>query len=102
MLQVLRSQHFDRWLKGLKDARAIARIVARLRSFELGNFGDCKPIKSKVWELRIHYGPGYRIYYTQSGSVAYLLLVGGTKSSQPEDIEEAIRLAKEIHKESKL
>jgi putative addiction module killer protein len=101
MLQLLRSADFDKWLKGLKDGRAIARIAARLRSFEFGNLGDCKAVKGSVWELRIHYGPSYRIYYTQQGQITYLLLVGGTKSSQRADINEAVRLANEILKEQK-
>jgi putative addiction module killer protein len=84
----------------LKDKQAIARITARIRSFELGNMGDCKPIKGGVWELRVHFGAGYRIYYTQQGQLTYFLLIGGSKSSQPRDIEAALVMAREIAKET--
>lgn len=101
MIQLLRSAAFDKWLKGLKDRRAVALIAARIRSFELGNRGDCKPIKDGVWELRIHYGSGYRIYYTQYGQLTYFLLIGGAKSSQQKDIDTAVLMAKQLAKELK-
>ena len=62
MNQLLRSEAFNKWLGGLKDKQAIARIAARIRSFEMGNLGDCKPVKDSVWELRVHHGVSYRIY----------------------------------------
>ncbi len=101
MIQILRSAVFDKWLNGLKDKQAVARIAARIRSFEMGNVGDCKPVKGGVWELRVHHGAGYRIYYTQNGQVTYFLLIGGVKSTQQKDIETAVLMAKEIAKELK-
>jgi putative addiction module killer protein len=100
MFQILRLPEFDRWLKTLKDRQAAARIALRIRSFELGNLGDCKPVKGSVWELRVHYGPGYRVYYTRRGTVTYFLLVGGTKATQQKDIDAAVLLAKHLAKES--
>lgn len=76
MYTVLRSDSFDKWLAGLKDAKGKARIVARIKSAELGNLGDVKPVGEGISEMRIHYGPGYRVYFTQRGKVVILLLVG--------------------------
>ena len=99
MYQFLRSDVFERWLKGLKDTRAKARILARIRSAEHGNFGDCRPIGDGVSEMRIHYGPGYRLYYTRRGEVIYLLLVGGDKGSQKRDIKAALAMAANLGKD---
>lgn len=93
MYTVLRSDSFDKWLAGLKDAKGKARIVARIKSAELGNLGDVKPVGEGISEMRIHYGPGYRVYFTQRGKVVILLLVGGGKSSQKRDIERAKALS---------
>jgi putative addiction module killer protein len=101
MIQVLRSDAFSKWLGGLKDKQATARIAARIRSFELGNSGDCKPVRGGVWELRVHHGAGYRIYYTRHGQMTYFLLIGGVKSTQQKDIDTAVLMAKEIAKELK-
>ena len=101
MTQILRSEAFNKWLSALRDKQAIARIAARIRSFELGNPGDCKPVKGGVWELRVHHGAGYRIYYTRHGQLTYFLLIGGVKSTQQKDIEAAVMMAKEIAKELK-
>ncbi|MDH7793915.1 type II toxin-antitoxin system RelE/ParE family toxin [Ochrobactrum sp. AN78] len=94
-----RSDQFDRWLKSLKDQRARLRILHRLTAAEQGNFGDVEPIGEGVSEMRLHYGPGYRIYYTRQGATIYLLLVGGDKSSQKRDIKKAIEMARAIGKE---
>jgi len=75
-----RTAEFDAWLSDLKDKIGKARIVKRIRAAEAGNFGDCEPVGKGVSEMRIHVGPGYRVYYTRSGEVVYLLLVGGDKS----------------------
>lgn len=99
MYQFLLSTQFRLWLGALSDERAKARIAKRIRSAEAGNMGDCSPVGEGVSEMRIHYGPGYRLYYTRKGEVVYLLLVGGDKSSQPRDIKRAIAMAKEIGKE---
>lgn len=95
----LRSDEFDAWLAGLKDKVGRARIALRIRSAELGNFGDCEPVGEGVSEMRIHFGPGYRVYYTRRGEVLYLLLVGGNKSSQKRDIKRAIEMARVLNKE---
>lgn len=95
----LRTEEFDAWLSALKDKVGRARIAHRIRSAELGNFGDCEPVGSGVSEMRVHVGPGYRVYYTRRGEIVYLLLVGGDKSSQKRDIQRAIELARTLGKE---
>jgi putative addiction module killer protein len=80
----------------LKDANAVARIAARIRRLELGNMGDVKPVGEGVSELRIDYGPGYRIYFVQQGSTAVVLLCGGDKRTQNKDIRTAKQMAKEV------
>ena len=77
------------WLYSLRDKMAVYRIRARLDRVELGNFGTVKPVGNGVSELRIHHGPGYRVYYAISGKAVVLLLVGGDKSTQQGDIETA-------------
>ncbi|MBZ0170469.1 hypothetical protein MELA_02929 [Candidatus Methylomirabilis lanthanidiphila] len=94
-----RSEEFDAWLAGLKDTVGRARIVHRIRSAERGNFGDCEPVGEGVSEMRIHFGPGYRVYFTRRGEVVYLLLVGGDKSSQKRDIKHANEMARGLNKE---
>lgn len=78
------------WLDGLRDYKAAARILARLEKLRDGHFGDCKPLKSGVWELRIDVGPGYRLYYSRVGREVILLLLGGDKRGQSRDIAKAI------------
>lgn len=96
MYTVLRSKEFDVWLSGLKDRVAKARILARLISVELGNFGDAHAVGSGISELRFHFGPGYRVYYTLRGKVLVYVLGGGDKSSQLKDIIKAKALARAI------
>lgn len=91
----LRTDEFDAWLLALKDKIGRARIAHRIRSAEHGNFGDCEPVGEGVSEMRVHVGPGYRVYYTRRGEVVYLLLLGGDKSSQKRAIELARALDKE-------
>ena len=81
---------FTRWLNSLKDARDRRRILARLRRIEQGNYGDCKPIQDGVFELRLFFGPGYRIYFGKDGETLVILLCGGDKNSQGKDIKQAI------------
>ncbi|MHC2103395.1 type II toxin-antitoxin system RelE/ParE family toxin [Methylobacterium sp.] len=81
----------------MRDHRAKARIVARIRAAGFGNFGDVKPVGEGVFEMRISYGPGYRLYYVRRGEVTYLLLNGGDKSSQDRDIQKAKALAKHLY-----
>jgi putative addiction module killer protein len=95
----LRSEEFDAWLSALKDKVGRARIIHRIRSAEHGNFGDCEPVGEGVSEMRIHFGPGYRVYYTRRGEVIYLLLLGGDKASQKRDIKRAIEMARTLDKE---
>ena len=95
----LRTEEFDTWLSGLKDRVGRARIVHRIRSAEHGNFGDCKPVGEGVSEMRIHIGPGYRVYFSRRSEVIYLLLLGSDKSSQKRDIKRAIEMARTLDKE---
>ncbi|WP_449370815.1 type II toxin-antitoxin system RelE/ParE family toxin [Thiomonas sp.] len=95
----LRTEEFDVWLSALEDKVGRARIVHRIRSAEQGNFGDCGPVGEGVSEMRIHVGPGYRVYYARQGEVIYLLLLGGDKSSQKRDIKRAIEMARTLDRE---
>ena len=96
MNTIVRTAVFDRWLARLKDARAKARIIKRIRSAERGNFGDCKVVGGSVTEMRIHYGSGYRVYFARKAKVVFVLLCGGTKSRQQRDIERARVMAQQI------
>lgn len=96
MLTVRQTDAYRRWFTNLKDTRAKARIDVRIRRLALGNAGDVKPVGKGVSELRISYGPGYRVYYKQYDSVVVILLVGGDKSTQSKDIEKAIELANNL------
>ena len=96
MNTLLRSSDFDAWLSSLADQKAKARILARLLSAALGNFGDCEPVGEGVSEMRIHVGAGYRVYYTRTGSTVYVLLAGGLKASQAKDIAKAKRMARDL------
>ena len=89
------SSPFLDWLLGLKDAKARAMVRARLNRVQLGNFGDCKSIGEGVFELRISYGPGYRVYFGRDGEVVVVLLCGGNKGTQQRDIAKAKVLWKE-------
>ena len=100
MFTFIRHSAFDDWLRRLSDVKGKARILARIRSAEIGNFGDCKPVGDGVSEMRVHAGPGYRVYFVRQGSVIYVLLCGGDKSSQSRDIERAKVLARELPKET--
>ena len=95
MFTILRSATFDRWLSRLRDRQAVDRIVARLLAAEDGHLGDVRPVGGGVSELRIQYGPGYRIYFITRGAEFVILLCGGDKNSQRRDIERAKRMATE-------
>lgn len=96
MVTLLRTAIFDDWLHELRDQKAKARILARLKSASFGNFGDCAPVGEGVSEMRIHTGPGYRVYFVRTGNTVYVLLVGGDKASQKSDIARAKRMAAEL------
>ena len=81
---------FGEWLTGLKDARARAKVAARLARLMVGNFGDCKALRDGVWELRVDWGPGYRVYYAMIDQKCVLLLGGGDKRRQTADIKRAV------------
>ena len=95
VLEILKSATFEAWFNGLEDSQAQARINARIRRLSLGNPGDVKPVGSGISEMRIDYGPGYRVYYAQRGQALILLLVGGDKRTQDSDIKRAIASAKD-------
>ncbi|MGH9945771.1 MAG: type II toxin-antitoxin system RelE/ParE family toxin [Pyrinomonadaceae bacterium] len=96
MFAFLRTPEFDEWLAKLRDQKGKARILARIRSADGGNFGDCEPIGDGVSEMRIHVGPGYRLYFCRKGKVVYVLLCGGDKSSQKRDIKIAKQILREL------
>jgi len=93
MIEVRQTAEFSDWLRRLKDAEAAARIVVRLRRLELGNPGDVRSVGRGVMEMRIAYGPGYRIYYVHRGAEIVILLCGGDKRTQRQDIKRARALA---------
>jgi putative addiction module killer protein len=95
VIEVRQTGIFSEWLRRLRDEKARCRILIRIRRMSLGNFGDVKPVGDGVSELRIDYGPGYRVYLHRRGSVLVLLLAGGTKKTQSTDIDRANKLAKE-------
>lgn len=95
---LLRSSDFDVWLSRVAYQKAKARILARLASATFGNFGDCEPVGEGVSEMRIHVGPGYRVYYARTGSTIYVLPAGGIKSSQTKDIAKAKKMGRELKK----
>jgi putative addiction module killer protein len=81
---------FDDWLSRLHDERTQAKIASRINRLAAGNFGDCKPLRQGLWELRIDWGPGYRVYYAMIGRVCVLILCGGDKRRQSSDIDRAL------------
>ena len=95
IVEVRQTEIFSGWLRKLRDENARARIQIRIRRLSLGNFGDVKPVGGGVSELRIDYGPGYRVYFKQRGEKLVLLLAGGTKDTQEADIAKAKKLAAE-------
>ena len=101
MIEVVRSETFNRWLRGLSDRRAAARISRRLGRVANGLLGDVRSVGEGVSEMRIHYGPGYRLYYVREDENMFVLLCGGDKSSQRRDIEWAKQMASAREKETK-
>jgi putative addiction module killer protein len=93
MIEIIKSDTFDSWLQNLRDIRARARILARIDRLAQGNPGDVKPVGEGISEMRIDYGPGYRIYFIKQGLIVAILLCGGDKSSQDSDIKIAKAIA---------
>ena len=100
MITIRKTDQFLNWLRGVRDIRAVARIQVRIDRLALGNQGDVKSVGSGVKELRVDYGPGYRVYFTQRGDQLVLLLCGGDKRTQDQDIVQAKLLAKEWNDDS--
>jgi putative addiction module killer protein len=96
MFVVRQTEEFVAWLDALKDKRAQIRIVARLRQAETGNLGDWGPIAGDVSEMRVHFGPGYRLYFTRRGNAIIVILNAGKKSTQKKDIARAVKIAAEL------
>ena len=95
------TRDFSVWLLGVTDVLARAAILVRIKRAALGNFGDCHDVGGSVWEMRIHTGAGYRVYYVLDGSSVYLLLAGGTKQRQVSDIARAKTMWQQIRQERK-
>jgi putative addiction module killer protein len=100
MVEVRQTERFVRWLEDLRDLRGRAKVLARIERLIGGNPGDVRPVGSGVSELRINYGPGYRVYYVQRGTTLIILLAGGDKSSQVNDIDEALLSAANLAEET--
>jgi putative addiction module killer protein len=94
--EIRKTEAYARWLDGLRDIRARARVLARVERLAAGNPGDVRPIGEGVSELRIDYGPGYRVYFTTRGRTVIILLAGGDKRTQANDIKAALRLARNL------
>lgn len=96
MFEIRKTETFSKWLDGLDDIRARARILVRIERLAAGNPGDVKPVGEGVSELRIDYGPGYRVYYKRQGRSLVILLAGGDKRTQSRNIKTALRLARNL------
>lgn len=96
MFEIRKTDIFAHWLDCLRDINARARILARIERLACGNPGDVKPVGEGVSELRIDYGPGYRVYYKKQGREVIIMLAGGDKRSQASDIKAALRLARNL------
>ena len=96
MVTVRQTEEYSSWFAKLRDQKARAKIDVRIRRLSLGNPGDVRPCGQGISELRVNYGPGYRVYYTRRGEMIVVLLCGGDKSSQDDDIAEAKRLAQQL------
>ena len=99
MIEIRQTDAYARWIEKLRDRQAKARIAIRIRRLSLGNPGDARPVGGGVSELRIDYGPGYRVYFLKRGESLVILLAGGDKSSQPGDIAKARELARILSEE---
>jgi putative addiction module killer protein len=97
-MQIRKTLVYAEWIDNLRDLQGRARILVRVERLAAGNPGDVKPVGGGVSELRIHFGPGYRVYFTQRGQDIVILLAGGDRSSQPKDIQTALHLANNLEK----
>ena len=95
-MEIRQTAAYRNWFDGLRDVAARSRIAIRIRRLSLGNFGDVKPVGGGISELRVDYGPGYRVYFKQHGAELVVLLAGGDKKSQARDIAKAKKLAQEL------
>jgi putative addiction module killer protein len=96
MIEIRQTDEYAEWFQSLRDRQARARVNTRIRRFSLGNPGDVQPVGEGVSELRIDYGPGYRVYFFQRGETLVILLAGGDKRTQNRDIRKALELAREL------
>ena len=96
MIEIRKFGQFAKWLDNLRDVQAKARVLVRIERLASENAGDVKPVGEGISEIRIDYGPGYRVYFTKRGSELIILLAGGDKSSQSRDIKAALRLAQNL------
>ena len=96
MVEIRRTEIFSDWLAGLRDQRAAARVAIRIDRLAAGNPGDVKPVGGGVSELRVDYGPGYRVYFLRRGQLVIILLCGGEKGTQDQDLRTAKTLAKQL------
>ncbi len=96
MFEVRKTEFYAKWLDSLRDERARARVLVRVERLAVGNPGDVRPVGEGVSELRIDYGPGYRVYFKKQGHMIVILLAGGDKRTQSRDIETALRLARNL------
>jgi putative addiction module killer protein len=96
MFEVLTTDEFDRWLSDLADERARTKIASRVARLRFGNAGDAKPVGEGVSEMRVHHGPGYRVYYKQTNKTIIVILCGGNKSTQEKDVRRAKKMAAEL------
>ena len=93
-MEIIQTEQFKRWFEGIKEIQVRARIAIQLRRFTLGNPGDVRSVGKKVYELRVHFGPGYRMYFMYESNTVAIFLTGGTKGTQSRDIKKAVALAK--------
>jgi putative addiction module killer protein len=96
MIEIRKTENYVKWIDNLRDHQARARVLARIERLALGNPGDVKPVGEGVSELRIDFGPGYRVYFTKRGREIVILLAGGDKTTQTADIRIALRLARNL------
>lgn len=101
MIEIRETDTFKKWFRSLKDKQARSRIDVRIRRISLGNFGDVEPVGNGVSEIKIDYGPGYRVYFMKQGNIVVILLCGGDKSTQAKDIQAAHELAYRLKEQNR-